>query len=601
MAGMDPSLLDYTTVRAIEALTPEFSQHDYELIKRGMQDGTLFPHVTDAASRVRIRNALLSTEGRIVTIGTSADDTLYLEALVCALRRLMPPKSKDSIRTCLRNMYVPKGVSLPDIILETTKGDVRLQGSEETRFICITVQLWLSAMRDFPELTGISPKKAAKLEAGVRENEVFLYEFAKRAQRLGFASKEIDALISRDPYRLMTERVQEEVAPEIDNEVRERYSAHATRFSDSLRELRKQTERRDVVSFSTNEVEQPIGHRSGRPRTLSHATDRKSLYLDCLFAKSGLRKRYATSSAIKIDILRCFLGDALSQLNESGLSSELVGTEVDSAGRDQDATDIADEAVSIEGHEEPRANVRVSESQYSPVSGYHTWIYGGPPHASHRHASSAVVPAETTAPTVALPSSLAGSPGLFVTQSENRKRSYRALVGSPTWSLDTNDFDTAGVPMSEGTGEVEQTDKRLPQGWEQTLNSESRVLYSFLTNELEVFAREDGDFERRVRALHTRGQALCINRGNAVFWATLQDLVKEQQVLVFPMPKAETPPRLCRRDFEQIKRNMRELLDAFESRRQHKRRRTEAGPAAYSVEDFLATVERTVRAFGSTE
>jgi len=140
--------------------------------------------------------------------------------------------------------------------------------------------------------------------------------------------------------------------------------------------------------------------------------------------------------------------------------------------------------------------------------------------------------------------------------------------------------------------------KGLPLGWEGALDTKTKVLYFYLTNELEMFAPEDPAFERRVRALFTCGQVFCINRSNAVFWATPQDLASEQRVLAFPIPRAGTPSTLCRRDFDQIKCNMRELLEAFESQVQQKRRRKDEMPAIRGIDGFLAMIEHTLQVFG---
>jgi len=598
LCGIDPSLLDCTTVRAIAALTPQLSRHDRDVIKQRMGDGTLFRHIVDAALRARVRSALLSVNGRIVTLATFTEDTLYLEPLVCALRKLMPARSRDSTRMCMRKMYVPRGTPVTDIIVETTKGDVRVQGSDETRFACILVQMWLNAARNFPELTGVAPKKDAKsggCKTRVQENEVDLYEFAQHAHKLGFVSKQIEALMNQDPFRLMTERLQEKVAPNVDFSISKRHSAFLTRISDSLRELRERTKRRHTVSFSTDDTEQPTGHRSGRPRTLSHMADRNSLFLDCMFLKPGLRKLHATSAAIKVDILRSFLDDVLGQLSEIGLASKLVGGDLESVDFYDDSMGTRGETTAIVELDDPEADVQVSESQYSPVSDYHSWIYGRSAQVTSRDASTAVVSAEAGHTTTS-----AGSPGLLASQCTSRKRSYRALVGSLDWSTDMDPTNSVGASTTEAAW-PEGANKGLPLGWERALDTKTNVLYFFLTNELEMFAPEDPAFERRVRALFTCGQVFCINRDNAVFWATPQDLAREQRVLAFPIPRAGTPSKLCRQDFHQTKCNMRELLEAFESQVQQKRRRKDAMPAIRGVDGFLAMIERTIQVFESIE
>jgi len=459
--------------------------------------------------------------------------------------------------------------------------------------------MWLNAARNFPELTGVAPKKDAKsggCKTRVQENELDLYEFAQHAHKLGFVSKQIEALMNQDPFRLMTERLQEKVAPNVDFSVSKRHSAFVTRISDSLRELRERTKRRHTVSFSTDDIEQPIGHRSGRPRTLSHMADRTSLFLDCMFLKPGLRKLYATSAAIKVDILRSFLDDVLDQLSETGLASKLVGGDLESVDHHDDSTGTRGETTAIVELDDPEADVRASESQYSPVSDYHGWIYGRSAQVTNRDAPTAVLSAEAGHTTTS-----AGSPGLLASQCTSRKRSYRALVGSLDWSPDMDGINSVGASATEAACGPEGANKGLPLGWEGALDRKTKVLYFFLNNELEMFAPEDPAFERRVRALFTCGQVFCINRHNAVFWATPQDLAREQRVLAFPIPRAGTPSKLCRQDFDQIKCNMRELLEASESQVQQKRRRKGSMPAIRGVDGFLAMIERTIQVFESIE
>lgn len=103
--GQAASYVDPMSVHLVEGLIPQSSLRDRSRISELVDSGQLFALVTGASDRKAMRDRLLSTLGRIISLHTLAQDTLYLEKSAKALRCLCPPKFKGSFRHTMRRQW----------------------------------------------------------------------------------------------------------------------------------------------------------------------------------------------------------------------------------------------------------------------------------------------------------------------------------------------------------------------------------------------------------------------------------------------------------------------------------------------------------------
>jgi hypothetical protein len=99
------SLADPESVKLVELKAPGLSRNDLELLREPMQNEELFPLIRDPNQREIIWARLSSIEDLIPTIHTLFEDVKYLRLLQRAIRRLLLPDFKGTIRKTLRRAF----------------------------------------------------------------------------------------------------------------------------------------------------------------------------------------------------------------------------------------------------------------------------------------------------------------------------------------------------------------------------------------------------------------------------------------------------------------------------------------------------------------
>ncbi|KAI9773394.1 MAG: hypothetical protein M1840_007609 [Geoglossum simile] len=198
-------LVDSNTVSLLQTKFPKHSPQDGMLIKQLMDNRELFPAITEETIRTRILNRLLSLNCMVPSLYTFFEDTIYIEACAQVLRGLLPKKYKGTMRVAIMRRY--KGIGQ-----EEGKAKVQISEDVHDEFVetlaseleCIKsgyYQLWLFAMRHWPELTGILPRKdpgAPKPKSG-GSAEKWWPRLGLLAHQLGFDSPEITRLRVQSP------------------------------------------------------------------------------------------------------------------------------------------------------------------------------------------------------------------------------------------------------------------------------------------------------------------------------------------------------------------------------------------------------------------
>ncbi len=97
--------LDANTVRLLQTRCPSLSSEDRRTVQEDMQNGVLFPTITNAGTRQRIWYQLNTIPHIIPSLYTFLEDTKYLEPCAKVMKCLLPAKSKGSIRQAFRQHH----------------------------------------------------------------------------------------------------------------------------------------------------------------------------------------------------------------------------------------------------------------------------------------------------------------------------------------------------------------------------------------------------------------------------------------------------------------------------------------------------------------
>jgi Protein of unknown function (DUF3723) len=154
--------VDPASVTFLETLAPKFSTQDSAAMRRAMHDKILFPQISGEIARGRILNRILKIPERIPSLFTFLEDTKYLEPCAKALKLLfpvIPPRSTSSLReTFSRHLSVRQSPRMPVQQSEQVYASLHVARAQVGEWLAYR-QLWLFAMRHFPDLTDTLPRK----------------------------------------------------------------------------------------------------------------------------------------------------------------------------------------------------------------------------------------------------------------------------------------------------------------------------------------------------------------------------------------------------------------------------------------------------------
>ncbi|KAL4772407.1 hypothetical protein BDW60DRAFT_187162, partial [Aspergillus nidulans var. acristatus] len=311
--------VDPESVRSVRNLMPQDLGADCRTITQQMQNGKLFPLVT-GVERERLLDRLLTSSGRILTLFSLAQDTLFLEPCAKALQQLVHPKFED-LRSALLNEFSGGGNAWPIQVAENLTKDVNVAhtGSPETyqvqRMMTAYLQLWLFAMR-YIEAFG-DTKLAAPYADSNAVPHIFLpakkearRRLAVLAQRLGFDSTRIQSMCLENTMRLNTRDFLVSTRPRELYEYPNNWEKNAiNKVVQILSILRVKSEDEGSLLMSRDRNRQSARKRCGLPVSRSFAKDRYFLYIPHLCSDQvSVSEEQPTTFAIIRDIILGFFG-----------------------------------------------------------------------------------------------------------------------------------------------------------------------------------------------------------------------------------------------------------------------------------------------------
>ena len=194
--GEAASFVDPTSVHLVEGLMPQTSLSDRRRIIGLVESHQIFALVTGVNEREALQDRLLSTPGRIISLNTLAQDSLFLEDPARALRCLCPQFTGSLRKVMLRQWNLGSQRTLEIQKSEHVFGT--MQQSAESFSICM-IQLWLFAFRHFIHQRSRTKTNRRHFRWSTEDHS--LRKLADLADRLGFKSNEITALLQEDLYQ----------------------------------------------------------------------------------------------------------------------------------------------------------------------------------------------------------------------------------------------------------------------------------------------------------------------------------------------------------------------------------------------------------------
>ncbi|EAW20672.1 uncharacterized protein NFIA_031050 [Aspergillus fischeri NRRL 181] len=204
---------DTLSVELIEGKMPKYSTQDRSDIMRLMNDGTLFPDISDVDERDRVLQVLLEIPGRVLSLTLFFDDVKCFSGPSKAMRDLFSVGPKTSIYStalhCWDGGTQAYNIQLTDSEYQTVpiNGIVPADKAERAIASVSLLQLWLTAFRHF-----INPRTGRTRKV---KNVQPLFELrgepelAKSASRLGFTiprkvSTAVDSILPAFHYTFET-------------------------------------------------------------------------------------------------------------------------------------------------------------------------------------------------------------------------------------------------------------------------------------------------------------------------------------------------------------------------------------------------------------
>ena len=193
----------------MELRAPQSSQLDQYFIEKAFNRREVFPSVVEPGLRADLLNNIRRIPLLIPTLRTFFDHTIYLEPCCHALKLLIGPTEKMTIRQSLFASYQRPEHN----VVEYEEGCFRSmeRGSPKSERLASYLQLWLFAMRHLPELVSFKCLQALpKKENGetkpsvVQENAAVQGRFADLAKTLGFSTSQINELQGRNSDEAQT-------------------------------------------------------------------------------------------------------------------------------------------------------------------------------------------------------------------------------------------------------------------------------------------------------------------------------------------------------------------------------------------------------------
>ncbi len=307
LSGAPKSAVDGPTVRNLELLAPAVSAQDLKIVQDRMASKTAFPTISDQVTRDSIARNLANVSCLIPSLRTFFENLKYLEPCCGILKQLLQPKQKKTIRQA----FFASHFRPAQLIIECAENDRSVQSprsSSEDRWLGYQ-QLWLYAMRHFPEMTDFPPRKELKKDKPVKKesNPALWHLLGSLAVDLGFRTKYALQFQRQDPDELLAAQFlrHAEVSPSTTDD---QYIKPIARVLKNARHASRVGTTLPFIQTAYSGCCEPLDRRYGRPFEDSHLADQRLLFIPRIYGCAIVPGSNVTSFYVKRDLILNFLG-----------------------------------------------------------------------------------------------------------------------------------------------------------------------------------------------------------------------------------------------------------------------------------------------------
>ncbi|KAJ2976444.1 hypothetical protein NQ176_g4953 [Zarea fungicola] len=198
--------LDQDTVLEMQLTAPGACERQARQLYAKVNSGEIFGAFSELErNRIWLRVCSATVDCLVPSLFAFFENLKYLQAAAECMRRLVHLRPKESIRCAFENAFFP-GDSEVCIIQTSWAAFKTVPTNAADSFDIAYRQLWLYALREQREMPVKPNQKLAKARTG-QADEIVLSRFARLAQKLGFNTDEIKALVLMDPDQEIARRL----------------------------------------------------------------------------------------------------------------------------------------------------------------------------------------------------------------------------------------------------------------------------------------------------------------------------------------------------------------------------------------------------------
>jgi hypothetical protein len=277
--------VDRATVKALELTAPGACRADFQALYGKVRSGQILGAFSERDREDIWSRVLSATVDRLVpSLFSFFEDLNYLKNVADGVKRLFPLSPRGTVSSAIEDAFSDANHRAGQCVVQESESScVFRPGSLADRVDLGRRQIWMFAMRDYPQMPA-EPKKKNLLTkpASEKADEIVLCEFAALASRLGYESERIRSLAQRSPDR--------EIARSALLKARKpaRYKYSEAAFEDYVEQIVNLFSAAQPVTVKQARAAVEIDYsdilpkRCGIPRTQDHERDKLSLFVDRL-------------------------------------------------------------------------------------------------------------------------------------------------------------------------------------------------------------------------------------------------------------------------------------------------------------------------------
>ncbi|KAM3560519.1 hypothetical protein ARSEF4850_003620 [Beauveria asiatica] len=299
--------LDEDTVLALQLKAPGACEKEARTLYAQVHSGCLFGAFNETArNRIWLRLCSATVDCLVPSLYAFFENLKYMQAAADCMRRLVPREARKSLRRSFEKKYSTEDADESDCIIQTSWSSFRsVPMPRADSFDVAYRQLWLYALREQQSMP--IPRKQKLAIAETRHaDEIVVFRFACLAQKLGFKSDEIKALVQRNPDQAIARRLLTTARKADEFEYED--------MSTSIQLVTQIFSTAQLISapFPTEEdgvddiAVPPV--RCGTPHAAHHSRDKPDMFLDKLHAPVHRHGSDLTSFFVQRSIYFAFFG-----------------------------------------------------------------------------------------------------------------------------------------------------------------------------------------------------------------------------------------------------------------------------------------------------